>query len=122
MSDAKKYRSAQDGELGTLVERDGNQYVKLNRPHEEILRHFNGGNGWIPEVENRPISRAQLGFVCFEADKALRQVLGDYSGAKKTWQDLSDKQRILWMDEGPKSAERSAVWKAIQMILEPLTR
>lgn len=121
--DAKQwYRSSSDGELGWMVERGGQKYIQLNRPNEEILRPWSGGAHWVPEVEHRPINRAQLAKVCFEADRSLCQALGIYEPAKKEWASLTDKERIMWMEKGPKGPERSAVWIALNHVLEPLTR
>lgn len=118
------YRSTKDGELGWMVERDGARYIQLNRPMEEVLRFYNE-NEWIPETEHRPVSRAALGRVCYEADVALCRALGLHGATQKTWLDLTDKQRIAWMKRGPgeqHDAARRALWQAIQMVMEPLTR
>lgn len=122
MSDERKYyRSSVDGQLGYLVERDGKHFIKLDRPQEEILRPWSEGNSWIPEVEKRPLSKAQVAKICFDADKAYCQAVGVFL-PKRDWLDLSDKQRILWMESGPKDAVRAAIWTGLNMILEPLTR
>lgn len=122
MSDDKRYfRSAKDGERGFLTERDGRQYIQLARPNEELLRNFVESE-WVPEMERRPLSKAQLAFICFSADFALCKVLGLHGNTLKTWLDLSDKQRIAWMETGPKMTERHALWSAIMMVLEPLSR
>jgi len=123
MSDDRQwYRSASDGELGYLVERGGVQYIQLNRPMEEILRPWQGGAQWVPEVEHRPINKAQLAKVCFEADRALCQALGVHDPAKKEWASLTDRERIQWMEKGPRGAERNGLWTAIHHVLDPLTR
>ena len=123
MSDEPKwYRSTVDGELGYLVERDGKQFMKLNRPNEEVLRNYNEA-AWTPLVEVRPLSKAALGRVCFEADLALCRALGIHAATQKTWIDLSDKQRIAWMERGPQNdPARRSLWQAIVMVMEPLTR
>lgn len=124
MSDERRwFRSSRDGERGYLVERDGEMYVKLDRPNEEILRSYRADGEWVPDVERRPLSHGQIAKVCFEADKELCRALGMYQFTKKTWLDLSDKERIAWMEKGPqKTPERKALWSAIMMLLEPLTR
>lgn len=120
--DKQWYRSSSDGELGWRVERGGHQYIQLNRPNEEILRPWSGGANWVPEVEHRPINKSQLGKVCFSADQELCRALGLHDPARKEWASLSDKERIAWMEKGPKSEIRSALWQAIHHILDPLTR
>lgn len=121
--DRRYYRSSSDGELGWLVEKNGVQYVKLNRPNEELLRPWANGSNWVPEVEHRPISQAQLALVCFEADKALCRSLGLHDPARKEWLSLSDRERIAWMEKGPKQNPiRAALWTAIHHVLDPLTR
>lgn len=120
--DREYYRSSQDGELGWVVDRGGVRYIQLNRPMEEILRPWNGGANWVPEVERRPINKAQLAKVCFEADRALCHALGIVDQSKKEWASLTDIERIRWMEKGPKGTERGAVWLAIHHVLEPLTR
>jgi hypothetical protein len=123
VSEAKVfYRSSKDGELGWMVERDGRKLIQLNRPNEEVLRHYTEAE-WIPEMEHRPLSKAALGRVCFESDQALCRALGIHEATQKTWLDLTDKQRIAWMTKGPtRDAARSALWQGIQMLMEPMTR
>lgn len=121
--DRKYYRSSQDGEKGYLVDKDGQQWVRLNRPNEELLRPWNNGAHWIPEVEHRPLSPAQLAMVCFEADKALCRALGLHEQTRKEWPSLTDVQRIAWMAVGPtRHPARATLWKAINHVLEPLKR
>lgn len=125
MSDEERkfFRSSVDGERGYLIHREGVDYIKLDRPNEEVLRHYNNGQQWVPDVERRPLSKGQIAKVCFEADRELCRALGMYDQTRKDWLDLSDKLRIAWMNDGPqKTPERKALWSAIQMILEPLTR
>jgi hypothetical protein len=122
VSSPKMFRSSKDGELGTLVIRDGKEFIRLNRPNEEVLRPYLNGIEWIPDVERRPISKAQLASICFEADLQLCKVLG-IMPKKKNWLDLTDGERITWMEKGPvKDPERAVVWKALMTVLEPLTR
>ncbi len=105
------YSHTRTGDRGYLVRRDGTDYVKLDRPNEEILKRLNGE--WHKDEEHRPMTVAQIAQVAFEADKKLCFFLGQHERARKEWPSLSDKERIAWMREGPKGGPRQALYEAI---------
>lgn len=114
------------GDLGFLIERDGRQFIKLDRPNQEILRPFNAqtSHEWQPDAVRRPLTNYQIGMVAFAADKALKAALGlhDTTKNEKAWLDLSDSQRRLWMEKGPVvDPVRASLYKAIMDELRPLT-
>lgn len=94
------YSHTRTGDRGYLVRRDGVDYVKLDRPNEEILKRHNGE--WHKDEEHRPMTTAQIAQVAYEADRKLCFFLGKHERARKEWVSLSDKERIAWMREGPK--------------------
>lgn len=115
-------RSAATGELGWLVRRSGESMVRLDRPNQEILRRYVSAE-WLPEVPQRPLARAQLARVAFEADRELCRSLGAYAHSMRTWQRMDEHQRKVWSEKGPTSPPaRVALFKFIMDGLEPFTR
>lgn len=118
----KLVRNKQTGDLGYLVKRSGKIVVRLDRPNQEILRPYSVGE-WQDEDTQRPLATIHVARVAFEADRALLAVLGDHSRASKTWTQLTDSERVRWLNGGPTDrTERSAVYRAILGALEPFTR
>lgn len=111
-------RNADTGQLGWLVRRNGKDCVRLDRANQEIITAFSGAT-WLQVVEHRPLNRVQLVQIAFEADKALLRSLGEYEKAKKEWLSLSDKQRVAWIEEGPKDPPiRAMFYRTIMDFLE----
>jgi hypothetical protein len=122
LQERQYHRSRQTGERGYMVRRKGTDFIRLDRPQQEILRPFRESE-WIPDVEHRPFTKAQVAQVCFEADRKLCFFLGLHDKAKKEWLSLSDEHRIGWMKRGPLTPPiRHEQWRAIMTALEPLTR
>lgn len=113
------FRHATTGDLGWLVEEDGKAYIRLDRPGgDEQLRPFRKLD-WLPEHEHRPLSRAAIAHVAFDADRALAKALGLHDTVRKSWHDLSDGERTKWVENGPASpAVRKALRAAILAALE----
>lgn len=94
------YRDKQTGQLGYMVERHGREMIKLDRPAQDLVEPFNAGK-WEPISSDRPVSRAQVARIAFEADRALCRMLALHGEARKEWLSLSDKDRIAWVANGP---------------------
>jgi hypothetical protein len=118
MPDPVWYRNTTSGERGSLLERDGKTYMRLNRKDEEILSIYRPSE-WIPERENRPMTRFQVAQVTLEADKKLCTFLGKPALAKRSWLNMTDEARIEWADKGPPGEIRGAMWKAMTEALKP---
>lgn len=83
-----------DGQIGFLVEREtGGIAVRLDRKHEERLVPYSPQQ-WLIDTEPRltPIQHAR---VAYEADRALRSVLGEYGIPE--WQALKEPARLAWL-------------------------
>lgn len=93
------FRSAIDGQLGWKVRRDGVEWIRLDRAFEEILKR--PGGDWLPELEHRQITPANIAQVCFEADKKLCFFLGLHENARRDWNNLHEEQRKEWIAKGP---------------------
>lgn len=120
--DRQWFRQARDGQLGWMVRRNGQDYIRLDRPQQEILRPYRKSE-WIAEEEIRPMTRAQLAQVAFEADRALCRFLGDHGQAKAEWLSLRDEARRTWIEEGPSSRlERRKLYQAIMIALGEFAR
>ena len=114
------YRHVREGQRGFMVERDGKQLIKLDRPNEEILRPFRE-HEWMLDREARPLNKHQIGKVSFEADKALCEALGEYDGSKRDWLSLTDEKRIRWIERGPPPGPRKELYNAICKVTRKYT-
>lgn len=111
-------RSKSTGDLGWMVRRDGKDLVRLDRPLQEVIVEYSPDD-WPQEVEYRPIPHAQLVRMCFEFDRLLLRALGDHERAKKEWHQLTDKQRVAWIESGPKNPPiRALTYKTIMAVLK----
>lgn len=107
-------RRKRDGQLGEIIDRHGREWVRLDRPNEEILVPYSGPDEWPPERDERPLTTAQVRRIAFDADRALCRAMGDYATSRKQWESLSDKERMEWLDQGPpKVGKRKALWDAV---------
>lgn len=116
------YRSRKTGELAYLVVRDGKSLIRLDRPDHEIVRQFVEAD-WIPELEHRPVTRAQCAALAYKADLDLCMVLGDFT--KRTlWQNLHEDVRIRWTEQGPpaRPAIRQDLFRSIMKTLERVSK
>lgn len=107
-------RRKRDGQLGEIINRHGREWVKLDRPQEEILLPYNGPEEWPPEKDERPLTAAQIRRIAFAADGALCRAQGDYITSRKQWESLSDAERMDWVENGPPDVgRRRHLWNAI---------
>lgn len=115
------YRSALNGDVGHLVFRDGKQYIRVNRPGDDVLRVFKPDQ-WIKEAEHRPLSIAQVAAVAFEADRALCRSIGLHGEAQQQWLNLPERKRIAWMQNGPPTDQgpRRSLYEHVIAALAPL--
>jgi hypothetical protein len=115
------YRCRKTGELAYLVTRDGRNMIRLNRP-EEIVRGFLEAD-WIPEVEHRPITRAAVTALAYDADLKLCTLLGDFR-KRPAWINLHEDVRVRWAQEGPPSKPplRKDLFDSIMGTLERVSK
>jgi hypothetical protein len=111
------FRHEKTGDLGYIVRRGGKDMIRMDRPNEELIRPM--GQSWLPEKEARKMNRSQVAQVAFEADKRLCLFLGDGERARREWASLSDRERIAWMNRGPKSPlPRLRLYRSIMTALK----
>lgn len=106
-----RVRATKDHQLGFVVEdQAGRLAVKLDRRHETVVPFRK--DEWIEETE-RPISPIQVARIAYEADRALRTILGDYG--VKEWGILPEPDRVRMLNGPPKGADprRVTLWTAI---------
>lgn len=116
-ADRKWYRHTMTGDRGYLVVREGKEWIKYDRPNQEILRPL---HEWVPDREVRPLTAYQVAMVQWSADTAVALALGLHQRVKRTWDSLTDEQRMAFMKTGPQnSPERAAVWAFIKEALRP---
>lgn len=119
------YRHTETGQAGWIVERAGEKMIRLDRggEDEDNLQKFNKDR-WRPDVEKRPIMRGQLGLICFAADRELCAVIGLPEERKKTWDQLTDAQRLAWTTgQGPGSPKiRAQLYERIWSLFEKYSR
>src|SRR4030095_8083186 len=88
-SERQYYRSADTGDLGWLVRREGKERIRLDRAMQEIVRPFEPGDGkWVEEREWKPFSRTQVSKLQFEVDKLMCALLGLHKEGKRDWLSL----------------------------------
>ncbi len=122
VSERTWFRHARTGDRGYLVVKDGKQFIRLDRPMEELLHPFRPDQGiWNPDNETRPFSKFQLAQVAFEADRQLCRMLGMHSTADRTWLAMKEQDRLKFIDKGPQGPDvRRDVYQAIMGVLAPL--
>lgn len=116
------YRSANDGQLGWLVIREGRQMIKLDRGSQDLCVRYNASD-WLLEREHRPLTRVQAAQVAYEADIKLCLLLGDFE-PRRQWNMLPEERRITFANSGPpaKPAVRAHLFKGIMRNLERVSR
>lgn len=98
MQVGQRVRSTSDGQIGFVCEVDtGGLGVRLDRG-----TRFNAEQRIVPyhpqqwTTDDSPkLSKVQAARVCYEADRALRTVRGEYG--IKEWNSLSESARIAWL-------------------------
>jgi hypothetical protein len=121
------YRDKDTGDLGYIVRRGGTDVIRLDRPFQEIVATFTSSSGqplprWVPEVALKRLNDHQVGKVAFEADKQLCFSLGLHEEARKEWMNLTDKERIRFLNKGPKGDPlRRDLYQAIRALLARVT-
>lgn len=109
------------GDRGYLVEIDGVTQVRLDRPAEEILQPFHEQQ-WVRDDDHRPMNEVAVARIAYEADKALCPAIGIHGRQNSNWHSLSDKERQMWIKEGPKHSVRAALYASIFAGLRPYFR
>lgn len=116
------YRRASDGQKGYFCRRGGKDYILLDRPMEEVLLPFRKRE-WISDSQTRPLTKAQVAFIAFEADKAMCQVLGQFELARRDWQMLRDQERLDFIKDGPDATgPRALQWRALMGYLSTISK
>lgn len=100
-------RSMKTGDLGWIVRREGRDRVRLDRPNQLILMEMNAD--WVFQHDHRPVSHAQIVGIAYEADRALLRLLGDHVKSRKNWMDLTERQRVAWIEQGPSNPPIRAI-------------
>ncbi|MEE9220049.1 MAG: hypothetical protein V3U34_00730 [candidate division NC10 bacterium] len=114
------YRHAVKGDRAYMFRRGGQKMIRYDRPQEIIEVTFKK-HEWVKEVDARPMTLAQVTKVAFAADHEICLLLGMHDQGRRGWLDLSDNQRIEWMEEGPSnSPTRERVYAAIMSIMREM--
>ena len=110
------YRHGHTGERGYLVGRNGRDMIRQDRPNEEIVSPMTGSM-WSVDKDWRPLTRMHTARVAFGCDSLLRAVLGNHRD-EKDWNNLSERERIFWMEEGPEiPAINAQLYAAVMKVL-----
>jgi hypothetical protein len=116
------YRHKQTGDKGYLVTVGGEKHIKYDRPYDPTTMKFNEAE-WDLDKHPEPFSIGQAITVAFEADRALCNILGLYGEGRRSWQSMTEKDRVKFILDGPKEPPiRIEIYKALRKILAPLTR
>lgn len=106
------YTHARTGDRGWKVIRGGKDYIKLDRPNEEIARPFQESD-WMRDNEIRPLTVAMVARIAFEADRQLCFYMRQRLKASKEWEALSDRERLWWMERGPRDPVRAELYAGV---------
>jgi hypothetical protein len=122
------FRHRETGNLGWRVVRDGVEFVRLDRPMEEILfpllRHKDGTPIlWAEEDRPRLLGPGQAARISFEAYKALCAVTGKPTRAAAEWISMSEQARIDYSQKGPRNGTplEMQLHRAIMGVLKTAT-
>lgn len=118
-------RNRMTGDMGFVVYDEGVRMVQMDRgPNVKVLRPWpEGTTMWVEDVEPKRLIKAHVARVCWEADRALCDILriGEPS-PDMTWGGLRGPQRMLWEKEPPEpEGLRSDLWHAVRAALGPAT-
>ena len=114
----KYYRNSVDGQRGWLVQRNGKDCIRVDRPMEDLCVPM---TGWREDRQAHAMSPHAAAKIAYIADQALCAATGEYF-PKKEWIDLSDKERIRFMKDGPDvGGFRDEVYLGIKALLKDLT-
>lgn len=121
MSKREWYRSTLNGDRGYRAKDEaGLDVIQLDRPNEIITRPYKPSE-WKRDDDHRPLNRSHLGRIAFTADAALCYAMGKRDDHEGDWNNLSNKQRIAWMEDGPSSeGTRRQLYEAVMAVIEPL--
>lgn len=116
------WRNIRDGQRGYKVRRNGVWRIRLDRPEQDINLPMTG-YAWTVDHDLRPLNKHDVATVAFAADKRLCFVLGDHESSRREWHELTEQERIRFMQKGPEDTRiRNNVWRAIMRETEPLTK
>lgn len=115
----QRVRSRSDGQLGFVVEHEGQKMVRLDRGQRigaEIRLVPYDENQWQPAPRDK-LAAMGVARVAYDADRALRLARGQYG--IPNWIDLRDQGRS-WLNGPPGDAddERKALYVAIKKVIE----
>ncbi len=109
------------GDRGFRVRRAGKDVIRLDRPADPFaIRPLT--EEWLKDEGWRPLTVGQRAQVAFDADRSLCRSLGLHAEAKKTWNDLSDSERIRWTERGPTDPTRAGLYAVIMEWAKDLAR
>lgn len=90
----QRVRNTSDGQVGFLVESENSRLaVRLDRKNETRIVPFSE-HTWVPDTAPR-LTNMQIARVCYEADAALRVVMGEYG--VPDWLALKEPARLAWL-------------------------
>ncbi len=121
MADSKRFvRNRATGELGYVIERDGDTFVRLERSGPVVEQPYSE-SAWMDEKVRAPLNRQQVGKLMHDFDRLLCKALGKAHEAKREWIELREEEREEWMSYGPPEGIRSEVFEAVADALADYT-
>lgn len=110
----------QNGELGYIVMHHGELKVRRNLVNELLLTPWSesNGGGWRELDTQFLLGPGQACRVAFEADRALLGALARYEESRIVWDQLNDRERMMFIKNGPKDHSlRILLYKRIMEVL-----
>ena len=107
------------GRMGTLVNTSGFTQVKLDNGNLVPFK----ADRWELVVDHSPWSPITCARIAYAADIELCRALGMHREAAKSWDRLTDRDRILFKEHGPGDPMiRKVIFDANMRAMEPLTK
>lgn len=124
--DERRYfRHTRTGDRAYLVWREGIQKLRLDRGLQEIV--FPRTDEWEEDLDRSQFTLQQIARVAWAADRQLLAALSRYQEARLEWQNLPEKTRLKFVEQGPTDPKvhlelRIALWESMMNVLRPLAK
>lgn len=105
-------RCSQTGQRAYLVQRNGKNMVRLDRPEEELVYPYDSSR-WIPEKDGPKYNRAQAAMVAYAADRVLLRFDGKMQESRREWESQTEAERFRFIQNGPLDPYRKTIYDLI---------
>lgn len=96
LPEGTRVKSTSDGQIGYVVKTSSGLAIRLDRKANTIVPY--DLHRWV-EMDEVSVTNMQMARVAYDADRALRQVQGEYKVPE--WICLGESAKIDFMNKGP---------------------